>query len=179
MPVSTPGVLTDTRAAISLIQCRPLGERSQQTGTDPAVTHLMPKGPDKVSPYSKASATEHTATYWEANPRLWERPLLRVRYGQVPKAADHLRGPSRLATKKQRLYWHQLHPAPGGRRDPGRASQHTMARIRPRAFPFCQLSVMDNFQSGELLVGNQPRKTKPEKRIDPRLVGYRFVSALD
>ena len=138
----------------------------------------MPKGPDKVSPYSKASATEHTATYWEANPRLWERPLLRVRYGQIPKAADHLRGPSRLAMKKQRLYWHLLHPAPGGRRDPGRASQHTMARIRPRAFPFCQLSVMDNFQSGELLVGNQPRKTKPEKRIDPRLVGYRFVTSL-
>ena len=37
---------------------------------------------------------------------------------------------------------------------------------------------MDNFQSGELLVGNLPRKTKPEKRIDPRLVGYRFVTSL-
>ena len=105
--------------------------------------------------------------------------MLRVRYGQVPNAADHLRGPSRLATKKQRLYWHQLHPAPGGRRDPGRASPLTMDRIRPRAFPFCQLSVMDNFRSSELLVGNQPRETKPELRLDPRLVGNRFVPALE
>ena len=145
-PIRTPcncrvqyqGSIQDARAAISLIQCRPVGERSQRTGTDPAVTHLMPKGPDKVSPYSKASATERTATYWEANPRLWERPLLRVRYGQVPKAADHLRGPSRLATKKQRLYWHQLHPAPGGRRDPGRASLLTMARIMNTGKQHCQ-----------------------------------------
>jgi hypothetical protein len=53
-----------------------------------------------------------------------------------------------------------------------------MARIKPRAFPFCQLSVTDNFGSSELLVGNQPRKTKPELAIDPRLVGYSFVSSL-
>ena len=89
----------------------------------------MPKGPDKVSPYPKASATERTATYWEANLRLGKRPLLRARYSQVPNAAEDLRGPSQLATKKQRLYWHLLHPAPGGRRDPGRASLLTMARL--------------------------------------------------
>lgn len=38
---------------------------------------------------------------------------------------------------------------------------------------------MDNFQSSDLLVGNEPLKTKPELVIDPRLVGNRFVSSLD
>jgi len=37
---------------------------------------------------------------------------------------------------------------------------------------------MDNFQSSDLLVGNEPLKTKPELGIDPRLVGNRFVSSL-
>lgn len=38
---------------------------------------------------------------------------------------------------------------------------------------------MDNFRSSDLLVGNEPLKTKPELGIDPRLVGNRFVSSLD
>lgn len=41
------------------------------------------------------------------------------------------------------------------------------------------LSITDNFASSGRLVGNEPFKTNPENDLDPRLVGYRFVAALD
>lgn len=69
LPGSILGVPIGRSRCNFAYQCRPMGERSQRTGTDPAVTLLMPKGPDKVSPYSEASAMERTATYWEAHIR--------------------------------------------------------------------------------------------------------------
>lgn len=42
-----------------------------------------------------------------------------------------------------------------------------------------QLSVMDNFESSEILVGYQPLKTMPNLGIDPCLVGNRFVPLFD
>lgn len=109
------GSVKDTRAAISEIKCRPVGDVDIQG--PPCFTNAMPKGPSQSQPFADCTNESCTATLEPRFPG--ERCRIRTSRYRSQSTTGFQCGSHRRSNGFICFYIHQT---PGGRRDPGRSS---------------------------------------------------------